>query len=716
MKNTLHFKTLLFAAFSFLFNFIFAQSYSSGDIQLNLSYFNNHDQNSCSSMSVAQYDITIYNSQLGDTFKINEPGIWGYNLFTTVNTTGSNPWIISSFSDIGAFYSDQSLNNQPGYASFFWGERKCILTHFNGNQQTQDTLHNVYPNDGLYVDNPCLYSIVSGKAYFDENANCLFDNNDIPLNSVNISATSNVSGGSAYTNGNGDYNLTLQETNMTSYTVALPSNYQFIFQSTACSPVSYTSTTLPQTGFDFSLQCEEIDLYARSNGPGRALPNDPFNIFASVGNIGCTPSSGQLKLKLDPRVIYSAADSYQPANTIIPSSTGDTLVWNFTNLSSLSNGAYWNAFISRIRVTPLTTVTIGDTLHFSYWSTIPAQDINYSNNQGTFSVEIVAAYDPNFKEVSPKGIEANGYIPENTEDLTYTIHFQNSGTAPATNIYVIDTLDSSIDPASLHIELTSHTMNPEWLAPNVVKFTFNAIYLPYEAVNEAGSHGSFTFNVRLLPGLSLGTEIKNRGFIYFDYNPPIITNYTINTLATLPSVQTGGISGLTFTSVNLSGEITEEGGAPIIQKGFCMSNTPAPTLLNTVILNTESSSILSNAVSSLSESTIYYVRAFATNAMGTTYGDEVSFETGSTASLFPANYLTEKFSVYPNPVQNVLTLQSTLLLKAAKIIGTDGKIIGEYDLSDGGLKIDVSNLLSGTYFVEIESYLGYFNRITFVKR
>lgn len=714
MKKNIHSLKLLSAVFLLFSHLSFSQSYySSGDITMNIYYFSSHDVAYCGSLSMPQYDIQISNAQYGDTFKINVPGIWGYNVHTFVNTSGANPWYIST-SDNPFFASDEQLNNQPGSVSFYWETKKAILTHYNGGQQVQDTLHDIYLSDGLYVEDPCTYQTVSGKAYFDENENCSYETGDIPLSNLYIDATSNVGAGNGYTNSLGNYTLTLQETNMTSYTVGLPDNYQFIFQSTACSPVYYTETTLPQTGFDFSLQCEDIDLYASVNGPGRAMPNDPFKIYASTGNIGCTPSSGQLKMVLDPRVTYNATNSYHPADAVISAVTGDTLVWNFSNLSSLSNGAYWNAFLSRIEVTPSTSVTIGDTLFFSYWSTIPVNDVNTTNNQGSFRVEIVAAYDPNFKEVTPKGMESSGYIAADTETLTYTVHFQNSGTASASNIYVIDTLDASIDPASLHIELTSHALSPEWLADNVVKFKFNNIQLPHEAVNEPGSHGQFTFSVRLQASLPLGTEIKNRAHIYFDYNPAIITNYTTNTLAVQPSVITTTVTGLTNTSVNLSGEVTEVGGAPLTQKGFCLSFNPLPTIDDLLVSNSESTAIYTNTLTDLPEATTYYVRAFATNAMGTSYGDQMSFTTLSTAAL-PQMQLVG-LELYPNPVNSILTIKATELLKLATIISADGKIVGNFDLTDGTIQADISYLVSGVYVIEVESFVGFVKRLPIVKK
>ncbi len=161
---------------------------------------------------------------------------------------------------------------------------------------------------------------------------------------------------------------------------------------------------------------------------------------------------------------------------------------------------------------------------------VPTNDIDPGNNDYSVCLPVMNSYDPNVKEVSPKGISPDGLIPLNTGDLSYTIHFQNTGTIDAYNIGIIDTLNSNIDPKSLVITGTSHIVSPEWLAPGVVKFNFYNIQLPDSSSNEAASHGAIRFKVKLNAGLPSGTQIRNRANIYFDYNAPIATNTTLNTL------------------------------------------------------------------------------------------------------------------------------------------------------------------------------------------
>jgi hypothetical protein len=54
--------------------------------------------------------------------------------------------------------------------------------------------------------------------------------------------------------------------------------------------------------------------------------------------------------------------------------------------------------------------------------------------------------------------------------------------------------------------------------------------LPDSFSDEPNSHGFISYSAQLKPGLAVGTEIKNKAYIYFDYQKPIITNTTLNKL------------------------------------------------------------------------------------------------------------------------------------------------------------------------------------------
>ena len=175
-------------------------------------------------------------------------------------------------------------------------------------------------------------------------------------------------------------------------------------------------------------------------------------------------------------------------------------------------------------------LNIGDFLTFTVNSTIPSNDVNPSNNSKTISIPVVNSYDPNTKQVEPAGVGAEGFISDTTSTLTYTVNFQNTGNAEALEVKILDTLGAHVLPKSLKIIDASHQMNPVWVSNEIVRFDFHNIHLPDSTSDEPNSHGFVTFRIDLDNNLSPGTEIENKAYIYFDYNPPIITNTALNTI------------------------------------------------------------------------------------------------------------------------------------------------------------------------------------------
>lgn len=134
------------------------------------------------------------------------------------------------------------------------------------------------------------------------------------------------------------------------------------------------------------------------------------------------------------------------------------------------------------------------------------------------------SYDPNAKIVN-KPIEIN---PDIQDELEYTIYFQNTGTAPAQDISIIDTLDTSLDWSTFAFVKSSHAVHVNVLGNGVVEFAFNQIWLPDSTTDLLGSQGFVTFKIKENASNSVGTSISNTAYIYFDVNDAIITNTTYN--------------------------------------------------------------------------------------------------------------------------------------------------------------------------------------------
>lgn len=254
-------------------------------------------------------------------------------------------------------------------------------------------------------------------------------------------------------------------------------------------------------------------------------PGTQSTFYLDAFNNGCTLVAGQVKLVLDSLLTFNNS-------TLIPNSiSGDTLIWNFSNLNYDVPH-----LLSAISVITSTAALIGSTIHLKTIITPIIGDFDALNNVRDYYFPVVNSFDPNNKQVYPAGICPEKYVL-NSKPLTYTVKFQNTGTASAINIVITDSLDSDLDINSLKVLSTSHYMFTEVAAGNILKFHFKNIYLPDSSSNEHLSHGYLIYEIKPKPNLPAQTKIVNGANIYFDYNIPVITNKTSNSVInTLPLV------------------------------------------------------------------------------------------------------------------------------------------------------------------------------------
>lgn len=525
MKNT--FMKNLIAAVCLLFaSTAFAQTYTSGGTTVNVSYNASHDSTQCTSGFTLHYNIIVTGTYTGDVLNIVD-SVSGILYYSATNTTGASPWNISC-NVLGSITDDYDVPTGGGPVFFNTSTIKVI--------HSTDTVFCPPVSTTVLVTNPCIYNTVSGKVYADINGDCVYNAGDIPLHANMLSAnswfpSSFFGPGWPYVYidpySAPEYSAKFQESWMDSVSVFIPSYYSFIFPGSSCFTGSYTFTTLPHTNADFPLQpTANLDVQCAAGSSSSVRVATPFYVHPYVSNIGFDSASGTLTLVKDSRTTYNAALSANPATYV----SGDTLSWNYSGLTCIGGGAYWNSFMAGVHLTPNSTVVLGDNLCFHVFTGVLPADVNAANNDYSFCLPVVNSYDPNVKEVSPAGTGSEGYIPASTPELTYTIHFQNTGNAPALVVKVVDTLDADVDPASLKIIGNSHAMTPEWLAPGVVSFNFDNINLADSLSNEPESHGFVRFSVKPDAGLAPGTQIKNKGYIYFDTNPAVITNTALNTI------------------------------------------------------------------------------------------------------------------------------------------------------------------------------------------
>lgn len=119
--------------------------------------------------------------------------------------------------------------------------------------------------------------------------------------------------------------------------------------------------------------------------------------------------------------------------------------------------------------------------------------------------------------------------------------------------------------------------------------------------------------------LYVRSYIENSVGVY--YSEPTVINWS-GEASNLPSVATINPNQFSFFELTINGNILSDGDLPISEQGFCYSQTSAsPTIANTIIVNTSGNTSFSEFLSNLNENNIYYIRAYAKNLQGISYGN-----------------------------------------------------------------------------------------------
>jgi uncharacterized repeat protein (TIGR01451 family) len=358
---------------------------------------------------------------------------------------------------------------------------------------------------------------ITGTIYQDINNNCIYDAGDILLPYVSLTiydGSTLVGWASSDSNGVYSFNVPTGPT----YTIQVNTLGGYYYHLTPSCPLSgsITVSSLPSTGNDFGLVCPPgFDLQGFVSGWG-FRPGFTTSVCIYAYNQFCNTPNGQIEIILDSDL------------TPLPDTTGVgyTITGQTVTLPISSPDLNWSFCIP---VTVATNAQIGDSVCITMNLTPVVGDSTPANNTQTFCFPVRNSWDPNDKYVIPSGDGAQGAIRPNT-DLTYTIRFQNTGNAEAINIYILDTLDANLDPTSLEVIATSHTMHWSTLAGNIIRFNYDNIMLPDSNANEPASHGYVSYRIKQNNNVAHLTQIQNSASIYFDFNPPIYTNKTVNTV------------------------------------------------------------------------------------------------------------------------------------------------------------------------------------------
>jgi hypothetical protein len=125
------------------------------------------------------------------------------------------------------------------------------------------------------------------------------------------------------------------------------------------------------------------------------------------------------------------------------------------------------------------------------------------------------------------------------------------------------------------------------------------------------------------------TNYSVRSYVKYPLGTIYSNTITFQTQAGLPSLTTTSISAITSTSANSGGNVTSDGGTTVTARGLVYDTSPNPTTGNLIVSGGSGTGEFASNITGLTPNTTYYIRAYASNFYGTTYGNEVTFTTSA---------------------------------------------------------------------------------------
>ena len=233
--------------------------------------------------------------------------------------------------------------------------------------------------------------------------------------------------------------------------------------------------------------------------------------------------------------------------------------------------------------------------------------------------------------------------------------------------------------------------------------------------------------VSSLSGLSSNTLYYVRAYAVNSAGTSYGNEKSFTTLSqpVIPTVTTAPVTNITNTTAQSGGTITSDGGATVTSRGVCWSTTQNPTLANSHTSDGNGTGSYTSQMTGLTPYTFYYVRAYATNSVGTSYGSQITFMTLQTPTLATVTTVDAL-----NITQTTATTGGTVMSDGGSIVTARGvcyattsnpTLANSYTTDGSGTGTFVSNLTGLTpgtlYYVRAYATnnvgTAYGNQVTF---
>lgn len=594
----------------------------------------------------------------------------------------------------------------------------------------------------IYVEVPTSSDELQGHVYADLNANNIYTSNEPALASQHFYIPEldlNI-----YSDGNGEFNAGLIPVG--TYNVqyidddgAYIMNNPLVVSNSGC----YYIPLMP-------LGVPIFEAYPAFSSYADIHCENGYNPGVYIHNSGSVPLSGSVTLTFDP--IFSATNlvGATAASSINPGE----VIWNIVNQPMASSFNY------KCHIEGPGIDNIFES--FPYTAHVMLYDdlgnLIYDNSW-TYNPTVVCGYDPNDLTAMPEGYTDEHFVLAGDE-VQFRIRFQNTGNAPAEDIRIEDQLDPAVfDLSTFVFEQSSHSVSTHIDGNGLLEFYFDNIMLADSFSNEPASHGYAVFRISLRDDLVPGSIAYNTANIYFDSNPAIITNTTFHTIfdcdmtgSSLPEfLQCEGSDFGTdgyeyaFTESNMwyiDGELYStdevlsltdmESGVLLIDHHMI---NPLCSVVDEFTITVEDVPAIEITVSGddlVATSAIGNYQWFLngepiSGAYQSAYSPETNGEytvqlTTFSGCLSTSAGLTfigiseigqKNLMVYPNPVSEVLTIESFGKFEQINMYSADGRVVMSWKNPAGKIQYEVADLAPGLYLVEAMNSLGEIKNIQF---
>ncbi|RQO32526.1 hypothetical protein DBR32_02690 [Taibaiella sp. KBW10] len=494
---------------------------------------------------------TLTNMSYNSSFACTTPSLPFFPVTVTASAFPANPSLTAEF----AWGDGTPVTPVPIMQSFF------TSTHNYSLPGVYTVTIVLKDGGGIILDTKTITvtafcNLIKGNIFKSNDANCTYDVGvDEPLNlPINLELFRAGTRIDAFTPTGFFYNMVTGADLVNVFTLqpaGLPPGYMVSCPPGGVHAFKFDTLNNENNTFNYALECDgstNFDLEILSmRGLFRPVANS--YIYLYVGNRACLPTNGIVTIDIDPQYTFSSAN-------IAPLSVaGNTVTWMIPGLSGSKTE------LIRVVLDPVGAPPIGGTVTTRAEITPRGGDVNPANNELIQVDPIVGSFDPNEKSVLPAGDIRPGEL------LTYTINFENLGNDTAFNIHVLDTLSPDLDLASYRFISSSHAVSTYFAHSvsglNIIKFDFANIRLG-DINDPEHNKGYVKFQIKARGGLAPGTTIGNTAHIYFDINPAVVTNTTINQIPQINELSgkthIGTLSGINIYPNPASNIVSVENG------------------------------------------------------------------------------------------------------------------------------------------------------------